>query len=74
MNLTTERELNVVREAPPMLFEAHQDQACLADIADSLDWTELLDALVSDFALALANGEVQYMQGVDDLMGRMVAA
>ena len=74
MNLTTERELNVVREAPPMLFEAPQDQACLADIADSLDWTELLDALVSDFALALANGEVQYMHGVDDLMGRMVAA
>lgn len=45
--------------------------ACLADIVDSLDWAELLDALVSDFALALANGEAQYMQGVGDLMGRI---
>jgi len=71
MTLTAERKLNIVHEAPPMQAEAPPDQACLADIADSLDWTELLDALVPDFALTLANGEAQYMQGVGDLMGRM---
>lgn len=71
MTLTTERLLNIVSEAPALQAEAPPDQACLADIADSLDWTELLDALVSDFALALANGEAQYMHNVGDLMGRV---
>jgi acyl carrier protein len=71
MNIATEAFPDIFREAPGEQLEASLPQACLSDIADSLDWVELLDALVSDFALALVNGEAQYMQGVGDLMGRM---
>ena len=59
----------------PLVFDLelgfdNRKPAASDDIADTLDWAELLDTLVSDFALALANGEAQYMPTVGDLMGR----
>ena len=70
MTITTERQLTFASDKLNEKPDSLPPQACLADIADALDWAELLDTLVSDFALALANGEAQYMPTVGDLMGR----
>lgn len=46
--------------------------ARLCEIADSLDWAQLLTALESDFMTAIANGQAQYLPAEGDLMGRVI--
>ncbi len=67
MTVTTERLLDDFRETPPMQAEAPPDSICLCNAVDSLEWAERLDALVSDFALAIVNGEARYLENIDDL-------
>ncbi|MBL8327078.1 MAG: hypothetical protein JNJ89_19185 [Rubrivivax sp.] len=72
MNTSTERLLSHLSDEPDARLRSPTPLARPCEAAKSLDWAALLTALESDFMMAIANGQVQYLPVGGDLMGRVV--
>jgi acyl carrier protein len=68
MTTPTERLLNIVERELGVDIQTLTPDSSLADLADSLDWVNLIGALEDEFRLTISFEEGLRLQTLQDLM------